>query len=116
MRLVAALLFGTLLPSARAGESEDFFEKKIRPVLVEHCYKCHSDGAKLKGKLKGGLLLDSKAGVRAGGDGGVAVVPGKPGEGTLLAALKYDGDVKMPPPGKLPYEVVKDFEKWIADG
>src|SRR5262245_46193834 len=117
MRLQFAMLVAGCLPLlARGGEPEDFFEKKIRPVLDEHCYKCHSDEARLKGKLKGGLLLDSKEGTRDGGDSGPAVVPGKPGEGTLLAALKYGGDTKMPPPGKLPDEVVKDFEKWIGDG
>jgi hypothetical protein len=111
-----AVGLGPVALPLRAGDPEDFFEKKIRPVLVEHCYKCHSDEAKLKGKLKGGLLLDSKDGMRTGGDGGPAVVPGKPGDGSLLAALKYAGDVKMPPAGKLPDDVVKNFETWIAAG
>ncbi|HEY2785916.1 MAG TPA: PSD1 and planctomycete cytochrome C domain-containing protein [Fimbriiglobus sp.] len=119
MRFCPVLLYGIAfaLPGiVRAGESEDLFEKKIRPVLVEHCYKCHSAEAKRKGKLKGGLLLDTRAGMRAGGDGGPAVAPGQPGKGTLLAALRYDGDTKMPPAGKLPGTVVKDFERWIETG
>jgi hypothetical protein len=109
-------------PFARAAEPApdatkvEFFEKKIRPVLAEQCYKCHSEEAAKQKKLKGGLKLDTKAGLLAGGDTGAAVVPGKPGAGTLLKSLKYDGDVQMPPKGKLPDAVVKDFEKWIADG
>ncbi len=94
----------------------EFFETKIRPVLVEQCYKCHSETAAKEKKLKGGFKLDTKAGLLAGGETGVAMVPGKVDAGTLLSSLKYDGEVKMPPNGKLPAAVIKDFEKWIADG
>ncbi|MBN9118764.1 MAG: PSD1 domain-containing protein [Planctomycetes bacterium] len=94
----------------------EFFEAKIRPVLVEQCYKCHSEEAAKANKLKGGLKLDTKAGLLAGGDTGAAMVPGKRDAGTLLKSLKYDGDVQMPPKGKLPAAVIKDFETWIADG
>ena len=94
----------------------EFFEKKIRPVLAEHCFPCHSTDAETKKKLRGGLKLDTREAVLAGGDTGPALVPGKPAESLLLHTLKYDGDVKMPPKGKLPDAVVKDFEKWIADG
>jgi Protein of unknown function (DUF1549)/Protein of unknown function (DUF1553)/Planctomycete cytochrome C len=94
----------------------EFFETKIRPVLVEQCYRCHSaDAAKAK-KLRGGLLLDTKAGLLKGGDSGPALVPGKSKEGQLLAALRYDGDVKMPPTKKLPAETISDFAKWIDMG
>src|SRR5262245_30553675 len=92
----------------------EFFETKIRPVLVENCYKCHSEDAAKEKKLKGGLKLDTQAGLRAGGDTGAAVVPGKPDAGTLLKSLYYEGEVQMPPKGKLPEQVIKDFEKWIA--
>lgn len=96
--------------------SVEFFEKKIRPVLVEHCYECHSAAAAAKNKLQGGLLLDSRDVMRKGGDTGEAIVPGKPEEGLLLASLRYDGDYQMPPKGKLPEAVLADFEKWIRDG
>jgi mono/diheme cytochrome c family protein len=80
-------------------EGLDFFEAKIRPMLVKHCYECHSAGAAAKKKLKGGLLLDSRAGGRKGGESGPAVVPGKPGESLLISALKQDA-FKMPPQGQ----------------
>ena len=92
----------------------DFFEKKIRPVLVQHCYKCHSTAAKAS---KGGLLVDTRDAIRRGGESGAAVVPGKPKESLLLDALSYSGDFyNMPPTGRLPAEVVADFRKWIELG
>src|SRR5947207_1936174 len=92
----------------------DFFEKKIRPVLVEHCYSCHSTAAK---KHKGGLLLDTREVIRKGGDSGPAVVPGQPADSWLIRAVHYtDPDVRMPPKGKLPAEVIADLERWIANG
>ena len=94
----------------------EFFENKIRPVLVEHCLKCHSEEAAKANKLRGGLKLDTKAGLLAGGDTGAAMTPGKADSGTLLKSLKYDGEIQMPPKGKLPRAVIDDFEKWIADG
>ena len=57
-------------------EQLDFFEKRIRPVLVKHCYKCHSEEAAKKDELRGGLLLDSRDGILAGGESGEALVPG----------------------------------------
>ena len=110
----------TPLPASAAdpdAKQIDFFESKIRPVLVEHCYKCHSADADSDKKLRGGLRLDTKDGVLKGGDSGAAIVPGRPKDGTLLRALHYtDPDLQMPPKEKLPEEVIKDFEKWIADG
>jgi mono/diheme cytochrome c family protein len=95
----------------------EFFETKIRPVLVERCHQCHSSEAQKKKKLKGGLLLDTKAGMRAGGDTGPAIIPGKPNESLLLKALRGSGDVsQMPPSGKLSDAVIADFEKWIQSG
>ena len=79
----------------------ELFESKIRPVLVKHCYSCHSAGAKA---LKGGLLLDHRDGLRKGGESGPAVVPGKVEESLLVDALKYDG-FEMPPKGRLPDSV-----------
>lgn len=94
----------------------EHFEKKIRPILTEHCYKCHSEESQKAGKLKGGLRLDTKEALLKGGDSGPAVVPGKPNEGTLLKSLRYMGDVQMPPAGKLDSKIIKDFEDWIVAG
>src|SRR5690606_28292331 len=89
-----------------------FFESKIRPVLIEQCYSCHSADAK---ELKGGLQVDHRAGLLAGGDSGPAVVEGKPEESLLIEALKHES-FEMPPKGKLPPDVIADFEKWVAMG
>jgi len=95
----------------------EFFEKRIRPVLADKCYKCHSSEAT---KVKGGLLLDTREGIRNGGDTGPAVVPGNAKESLLLKAIHWqDKDLRMPPEkdgGKLPDNVIADFEKWIAMG
>src|SRR5262249_12639372 len=93
-------------------EQIDFFEKKIRPVLVEHCYKCHSAAA---AKLKGGLLPDSRDGLIKGGDSGPVLVPGDPAKSLLLQAIRYT-ELQMPPGGKLADSVAADFERWIRDG
>ena len=93
----------------------DFFEKKIRPVLAQECYQCHSAQAAAQKKLKGGLLLDSRDGARKGGESGPAIVPGKPDESLLVRALKHE-DFEMPPKGKLPDAVIADFVKWIELG
>ena len=99
----------------RADEAGiEFFEKKIRPVLVEHCQKCHATDSK---KLGGGLLLDHRDGIIQGGDSGSAVVPGKPDDSLLIKAIRYDDEgLKMPPKGKLPAEVIADFETWVKLG
>lgn len=95
----------------------EFFEKKIRPVLVAQCYQCHSAEAARRGKLKGMLAVDTRAGLLRGGDSGPAIVPGKPGESLLLMALRHDASVSaMPPKEKLSAAVIADFEAWIAAG
>lgn len=98
-------------------DQRDFFEKKIRPVLTDKCYKCHSEKAE---KLKGGLLLDTREGTRHGGDSGPAVVPGNLRDSLLIEAIRYGNkDTAMPPQkagGKLPDDVIKDFEKWVQMG
>jgi hypothetical protein len=112
---IAALLFGCALPAhAQDAAKIDFFEKKIRPVLVESCYSCHSTQAK---KTRGGLKLDTRDAVMKGGDTGPALIPGKSQDSLLIKAIRYDDlDLKMPPKGKLSAEVVRDFEKWIDMG
>jgi cytochrome c553 len=114
-------LFLLVVPAlATAGDPTlkqlEFFEKKIRPVLTEHCGKCHGAEAVAAKKIKGGLLLDTKAGLLAGGDSGPAVVPGKPADSLLFQTLTYDHDTQMPPKGKLPAAVIADFRQWIQDG
>lgn len=101
-------------PDPTAAQLE-FFETKIRPVLVEHCYQCHGAAAAAKDQLKGGLLVDSKHGLLIGGDSGPALVPGQTDESVLLDALRYES-FEMPPDGKLPDAVIADFETWIAAG
>ena len=98
--------------AARNSDDLEFFEAKIRPVLVEHCYQCHSASSKT---VQGGLRLDSAATVRSGGDTGPAVVPGNVDESLLLAAINYDS-FEMPPNKKLPPKVIADFKKWILRG
>lgn len=99
------------------AEQIAFFEKKIRPVLADKCYKCHSEQAD---KVKGGLVLDTREGTRRGGDNGAAVVPGKLDDSLLIEALRYHNpDFAMPPKkegGKLPDAVIKDFEAWVQMG
>ena len=93
-----------------------FFEQKIRPVLVESCQKCHSAEAAKLGKLKGGLRLDSRKGVLAGGDSGHAIIAGNPDASLLIKSLRHTEDLKMPPKGKIPQAIITDFEKWVRMG
>jgi hypothetical protein len=109
------LLYVVSLRAAEAGFVDvEFFEKKIRPVLVQHCYKCHSGETS---EPKGGLRVDSREALRRGGESGPAVVPNRPAESLLLAALAHDDSLaNMPPTGKLPDAVVADFRRWIEVG
>src|SRR5438093_7952567 len=112
MRLTALLVL-LLLPPAVAADDE-FFEKKIRPVLVENCFGCHSDKAP---KLKGSLKLDSRAAILKGGDSGPAVALDAPDQSLILRAINYkDTDLQMPPRGKLPDATIADLAKWIKLG
>ena len=99
---------------AVTDQATAFFESRIRPVLVEHCYKCHSGRTK---SPKGGLRLDSREAVLRGGGNGPAIVPGKPDDSLLIKALSHEGEVaEMPPDEKLPDRVLADFRQWIAAG
>lgn len=116
--IVFVLLAATAVPVFAQAPNEEglkFFEQKIRPVLVQHCYSCHSIQARDAKKLQGGLYLDSAEGVLAGGESGVAIVKGKSAESLLIKALKHDG-IQMPPSGKLSVEIVADFSRWIDLG
>ena len=115
---VLSLIAGVL--STRADDTTpkpgagDFFESNVRPVLVEHCFQCHSAKAK---SLKGGLRLDSFDAMRRGGDTGPAVVPGDVEASLLVRAVKYDDDVlRMPPKGKLPETSVSALVQWVREG
>ncbi len=109
--LVAASAFGADGRNI-SGLDRAFFENKIRPVLVQRCYECHSAGSE---ELGGSLLLDSPVGLAKGGQSGPVVVPGKPGKSLLISALKYDG-VEMPPAEPLPPGTIAHFVKWVRDG
>ena len=92
----------------------EFFEAKIRPVLVQRCYSCHN--SKMAAP-KGDLILDTKEGLLKGGASGPALVPGNPAESRLMKVLSYtDPLVQMPPSGKLTDAVLQDFTQWIAKG
>lgn len=99
---------------AERPEGVAFFESRIRPILIDKCYSCHSSGA---AKIKGGLRLDSRVGLLKGGNSGPAIVPGQPGESALLRAIAYTDDFsRMPPREKLPDAVIADFRRWVAMG
>ncbi|HEY0076073.1 MAG TPA: DUF1549 domain-containing protein, partial [Abditibacteriaceae bacterium] len=92
----------------------EFFENRVRPVLAEQCYSCHSTTSK---KLKGSLFVDSREGLLKGGDTGPAIVPGKPDESLFIKSVRYDHqDVQMPPKGKLPAAQIADLEEWVRQG
>jgi mono/diheme cytochrome c family protein len=113
--VVAALLLQTVAGVRADSAGLEFFENRIRPVLVEHCYECHSAKSE---KLKGGLLLDSKETLLRGGDTGPAIVPGNPDASLLIKAVRYtDKNVQMPPKDKrLSDQQIADLEAWVKMG
>src|SRR3712207_542259 len=118
MRFAPAILLPFLLVAGRTARAAEvdaapaaFFETKVRPVLAEHCYKCHSAKAD---KLKAGLLVDSLDGLLKGGDSGPAIVPGKPEQSRLIEAIGYANvDLQMPPKAKLSDEQIADLTRWV---
>ena len=114
--LFALAAFASLYPSLIASSSKGltFFEEKIRPVLIQECYKCHSDRF---GKSKGGLQLDSRDALMRGGDSGPAIHPGNQADSLLIRGIRHtEDDFQMPPDEKLPASVIRDFEQWIQQG
>lgn len=115
--LIVTGVVGALNPAQAAEPSPEgvtFFEKNIRPILVERCYECHSKQGK---KIRGGLSLDLKDGWVKGGDLGPAIEPGKPDDSLLIQAVRYnDEDLKMPPKGKLSASEVALLTQWVAMG
>jgi hypothetical protein len=114
LALIAVLAICAPRPVLAAdADGLEFFEKKIRPLLAERCYECHSQGK----KVKGGLRLDTDGGWLAGGDSGPAVQAGNPDASLLIKAIRYtDRDLKMPPKKKLPPEEVALLEAWVKRG
>jgi len=119
-RGAALLLLALAPPAAAAGlspEDEAFFESRIRPVLAEHCYRCHSAR---EGKAKGGLQLDTREALRRGGDSGATLVPGDPAKGLLLTVVRPGNpELQMPPADAGPpltAAQVADLEAWIRRG
>jgi hypothetical protein len=111
--LLLATLIGT--PSLLlASETEDFsfFENRIRPVLVAHCYECHAEAAK---EIGGSLRLDHAQGIQQGGQTGALLAAGKPADSLLIQALRYDG-LEMPPDQPLGETIIRDFETWVEQG
>ena len=91
----------------------EFFEKKVRPVLAQHCLSCHGEAGK---KVKGGLRMTARAELLTGGDTGPSLVPGDAAKSLLVQAVKYDGDLKMPPKGRLKDHEIADLTAWVKDG
>jgi hypothetical protein len=104
-----------MVPAARGAPADptavEFFEKEVRPLLVEKCQKCHGGE-----KVRGGLILLGREQMLEGGKSGPAVVPGDPERSLLIRAVEYQGEVKMPPKGKLPDNDIARLRRWIAEG
>ncbi|MEW4568556.1 c-type cytochrome domain-containing protein [Tautonia sp. JC769] len=112
--LLCALLCAPGLALADDPEGAAFFEKKIRPVLIERCYACHSSQAK---PPKAGFRVDTRSGLRRGGHSGPAIEPGRPDDSLLIRVLEHTSEIAMmPPDGRLPDAVLDDFRAWIERG
>jgi hypothetical protein len=109
--LLWLVLAGVLWADEPTPEQIEFFEKRVRPVLVERCAECHGEG-----KDKGGLRITSGDALRKGGDSGPAIVPGKPDESLLIEAIGHRADIKMPPKEKLPDSQIADLKRWVEIG
>ena len=116
---VSLLIFAGLIASSDSSATAedqaglDYFEKNVRPLLIKHCYECHS--TEKKKQQKGGLRLDLRVGWKTGGESGTAIVPGKPEESLLISAVRYDS-FEMPPKGKLKPAEISILEKWVTMG
>ena len=111
--LFLAMCAATADDTAALSEEIEHFERKVRPLLVRHCYGCHSDESKT---VHGGLKLDSGAALKRGGDGGPAVNFDNPDASLLLEVVRYDGDIQMPPKGKLSQIEIDELAKWVQRG
>jgi mono/diheme cytochrome c family protein len=119
MRLIRSLVLVGLILAGTASRAEEtfspeqveFFESHIRPLLVEHCQKCHGPD-----KEQAGLRLDSRAAALIGGENGPSITPKHTETSLLIQAVRYNGDTQMPPDGKLSDEQIAALEKWVAMG
>ncbi|WP_182868560.1 DUF1553 domain-containing protein [Rhodopirellula sp. JC639] len=109
---ITLCLIGPAVTGAAEPGSESFFEQKIRPVLIKHCYQCHSADSD---EIGGSLWLDSAGAMREGGDSGPAIRPGDADASLLISAIRYESS-EMPPDAPLPPAVVDDFVQWIDAG
>src|SRR5262249_3980389 len=105
------VFFAASTARAETPASEEFFEKEVRPLLIEHCQKCHGDK-----KPKGGLSLTSRDAVLKGGDTGPAAVAGKPENSLLIHAVRYNDTPQMPPKRKLSDRKIAALSRWVQLG
>src|SRR5687767_6438652 len=109
---LAVILVTPLAARAITPQEEEFFEKRVRPVLAEQCYECHGPE-----KQKADLRVDSRAALLKGSDLGPAIVPGKPEESTLIKSIRHEGDSKMPAKApKMPSEQIEALAEWVKIG
>jgi hypothetical protein len=111
--LLIAISLGSQQCPADEARDVEFYETRIRPLLVRHCYECHSEQAK---KSEGGLLLDRRSGWLEGGDTGKAVLPGEPSESLLIQAVRRSEDIQMPPEKTLSEKQVSLLVNWVRRG
>ena len=112
--LVLVLISITFAEDSKFKTSDfEYFEKHIRPLLSRRCYSCHSADAKT---VQGGLRLDSSSALTKGGDSGAAILPGAPQQSLLIQTLHYEGDIQMPPKGKLPDVEIALLTEWVKHG
>src|SRR5271170_4817845 len=105
-----AIVFVLAAVSAYAQAPADFFENKVRPVLAENCYDCHTTAE------MGGLRVDSRERLLQGGKSGPALMPGDPDKSLLIQAVRQTGDLKMPKGGKLKPAEVQALTEWVKTG
>ncbi|MCA9208129.1 MAG: DUF1549 domain-containing protein, partial [Planctomycetales bacterium] len=110
--VLTALASHGLADDALSPEAREFFETKVRPALVEHCYACHSAESKI---IRGGLRLDSREGMLRGGDSGPELIPGDAAASLVVSALRHES-FEMPPEEKLDQSIVAKFSDWIQRG
>src|SRR5687768_8702074 len=109
---LAVILVTPLAARAITPQEEEFFEKRVRPVLAEQCYECHGPE-----KQKADLRVDSRAALLKGSDQGPAIVPGKPEESALIKSIRHEGDSKMPEKGrKLSDPEIAALTEWVKLG
>src|SRR4051794_16771529 len=109
--MATALLAAPIIRAEELPASLDYFEREVRPILVDACHKCHGPN-----KQESDLRLDSREAALKGGVSGAAVVPGQPKKSLLIAAIRHVGDVKMPPQAKLTEAQIAAVVHWVKLG